>query len=221
MNIDIKNLSSKELFELAKRKEKEELEANQRASRLAEVKKQKAQLIARHEDALATADKAIRDLQEKRKRIVAEFETALAPIELDIQELERKVEADQARAESQDPSAPVDAAAKMPPPGAPALRPVAPSAPAPGATAQKLPSNDSQTKKQIPAGQEIDSSEELMDRIRHIMRSRTYISESLLKEKLKSNGFDTTDLKKEMDKLIREGRLEKKGSGNFALGKRK
>lgn len=210
MSIDIKKLSSKELFELAKRKEKEEQEASQRVSRLAEVKKQMAQLIARHEDSLATADKAIRDLQEKRKRMVAEFEAALAPIELDIQELERKIKADQARAESQANAT----ATKIPAPGAPTLKPVAPSAPA-------TPENHSQAAPKPPEGQEIDRRGGLMDRIRHIMGSRSYISESLLKEKLKLNGFDTSDLKKELDKLIREGRLEKKGSGNFALGKRK
>ena len=60
-----------------------------------------------------------------------------------------------------------------------------------------------------------------MGKIRSIMRNRTYISESLLKEKLKANGFDLSNLKKDMDKLIREGKLEKKGSGNFALGKKK
>lgn len=219
MNIDIKNLSSKELFELAKRKEKEEVEATQRASRLAEVKKQKAQLIARHEDALATADKAIHDLQEKRKRMVAEFEAAMAPIELDIQELERKVKADQARAESQAKGTQPAAAPKIPAPVAPAPRPIAPSAPV--ATPQAETGNDTQASKPSPDDQELDSSDELMNRIRRIMGSRSYISESLLKEKLKLNGFDTSDLKKEMDKLIREGRLEKKGIGNFALGKRK
>ena len=218
MSLDIKNLSSKELFELAKRKEKEEQEASQRASRLAEVKQQKAKLIARHEDALAAADKAIKDLQEKRIRLVAEFEAALAPIDLDIQELERKVKADQAKAESQPPSAP--AAPSQPTPAAPAPRAVAPIA-APSTPAPMAPSTISQAVKQAPADEESDSKAELMDRIRHIMRNRTYISESLLKEKLKVNGFDTANLKKDLDMLIRDGRLEKKGSGNFALGKKK
>ena len=53
------------------------------------------------------------------------------------------------------------------------------------------------------------------------MRNRTYISESLLKEKLKLNGFDLGSLKKEMEKLVRAGRLEKKSGGNYALGKKK
>jgi hypothetical protein len=52
------------------------------------------------------------------------------------------------------------------------------------------------------------------------MRQRSYISESLLKEELKLNGFDMSKLKKEIDKLIREGKLKKEGAGNYALGKK-
>jgi hypothetical protein len=206
MTVDIKNLSSKELFELAKQKEQEEREATQRTQRLAEAKRQRASLVAKHEEALAAADKAISELQQKRSRMVAEFEAALAPVDLDIRELERKVKADQLKAESPAPRAPV-------------ASPLAPRAPSPSPAAPKVPAP--QLYKPAPATQDTDKSDELLIHIRNIMRNRTYISESLLKEKLKGNGFDTTNLKKEMEKLIHEGKLEKKGSGNFALGKRK
>lgn len=212
MSIDIKNLSSKELFELAKQKEKEEQEAAQRTLRLTEAKRQLAQLVAKHDEALAATDKAISELQEKRDRMVKEFETALAPVELDIQELERKVKADQARAED------LPAPPAPPTPGAPPTDAPAPSAPPPAAASPATPAAMAE---KAAASHEADHSEELLGKIRSIMRNRTYISESLLKEKLKANGFDMSNLKKEMDKLIREGKLEKKGSGNFALGKKR
>ena len=212
MTIDIKNLSSKELFELAKQKEKEEQESAHRAERLAEAKKALAQLVAKHEEALAATDKALKELQDKRSRMVSEFETALAPVEKDIEELERKVKADKVRAASEDlvPSAPPTPAAKAPAPAAPPPAKAAAAAPAPPPP-----------EKPAPVAPETDKSEELMEKIRSIMRHRTYISESLLKEKLKSSGIDVSNMKKDLDKLLREDRLEKKSGGNYALGKKK
>ncbi len=204
MTVDIKSLSSKDLFELAKRKEKAEQEATQRVNRLAEVKKQKTQLIARHEETLAATDKAIRELQEKRTRLVSDFKTTLTPIELDIQELERKIKADQVSASAPPPEA------VTPSPTAPLSMPVI-SVPKQAAPAFQPKAESSSA----------DSSEQLFDKIRDIMKSRSYISESLLKEKLKANGFDTGNLKQDIEKLIREGKLEKKGPGNYALGRKK
>ncbi len=207
MTVDINNLSSKDLFELAKRKEKVEQEATQRVKRLAEVRKQKAQLIARHEETLAATDKAIRELQEKRTRLVSDFKTALTPIELDIQELERKVKADQVKASSSAPKETI---------------PVAPTplgTPVKSVPQQAAPA--SQPKTASSPTDAADSSEKLLEKIRKIMQSRSYISESLLKEKLKANGFDTGNLKQDIEKLIRDGKLEKKGPGNYALGKKK
>lgn len=199
MTIDITKLSSKELFELAKQKEKEEQEASQRAERLAEVKQQLAQLVAEHQEALAASDRAIRELQEKRSRMVAEFEAALAPLELDIQQLERQIRGGRAKAESAETELSDEEELRLhfeEQAGAES------SAPETRATHEK------------------DQSEELLTKIRHIMRTRNYISESLLKEQLKLNGFDMSKLKKEMEKLLREGKLKKEGAGNYALGKK-
>lgn len=210
MTIDIKNLSASELFELAKQKEQEEQEALQRVSRLSEIKKQIAALISSHKEALAATDQAIAELQEKRTRLVSEFKAAITPLELDIKELERKVKADQAKAESSAPSAPPQSnvhAAKPAPP--------AQSEQAPTSTATPQPAAET------PPAKPADSGEELLVKIRDIMRTRTYVSESLLKEKLKAGGFDIRNLKQDIEKLIREGRLEKKGIGNYALGKKK
>jgi hypothetical protein len=207
MTIDITKLSSKELFELAKQKEKEEQEAGRRAERLAEAKQQLAQLVAKHQEALAASDKAIRELQEKRSRMVADFEAALAPLELDIQELERQIKVAQTKTESDEPEIPDEEELRR--------------------HFEEQASAESQAQITKPAAapsvsppQEDDISEELLAKIRHIMRTRNYISESLLKEQLKLNGFDMSKLKKEMEKLLREGKLKKEGAGNYALGKK-
>lgn len=208
MPIDIKNLSSQELFELAKRKEKEEQEAKQRIARLSELKRQVKTLIAEHEEALAATEKAIKELQEKRTRLMADFKATLAPLELDIQELERKVKVDQATAAS--------AEAVSQPRTSPAPAPRV--APMPSAQATPQPAAIQPSQASAPA---VDTTEELLAKIRSIMGSRSYVSESLLKEKLKTNGFDVRNLKADIEKLLREGKLEKKGIGNYALGKKK
>ncbi len=210
MTIDIKNLSASELFELAKKKEQEEQEAHQRAARLAEIKKQIAALITSHKEALAATDQAIAELQEKRTRLVSEFKAAITPLELDIKELERKVKADQAKAESP--------AASVPPQSN-----VHAAKPAPPAQSEQAPTSTAtpQAAAETPPAKPADSGEELLVKIRDIMRTRTYVSESLLKEKLKASGFDIRNLKQDIEKLIREGKLEKKGIGNYALGKKK
>lgn len=234
MSIDIKNLSSSELFELAKVKEREEQEANQRLARLADVKVQKASLNAKHEEALAAIDKSIRELQEKRTQLLAEHKAALATIELNLQELELEINADLNKAapltiniSPQSTPAPMSLPpgtlnkpvrqAVPPPQSAPAPR----TAPAPQSIPAPRPAPTPQPGTESVSSEASDSSDELLTKIRNIMHSRSYISESLLKEKLKANGFDTSNLKQDMEKLIREGKLEKKGPGNYALGKKK
>lgn len=246
MSIDIKNLSSSELFELAKVKEREEQEANQRLARLADVKVQKASLNAKHEEALAAIDKSIRELQEKRTQLLAEHKAALATIELNLQELELEINADLNKAapltiniSPQSTPAPMSLPpgtlnepvrqAVQPPQSAPAPRtapapqsiPAPRTAPAPQSIPAPRPAPTPQPGTESVSSEASDSSDELLTKIRNIMHSRSYISESLLKEKLKANGFDTSNLKQDMEKLIREGKLEKKGPGNYALGKKK
>ena len=210
MTVDIKNLSASELFELAKQKEQEEQEAHQRAARLAEIKKQIAALITSHKEAMAATDQAIAELQEKRTRLVSEFKAAITPLEMDIKELERKVKADQAKAESPAPTVPPQSNVQTAKPATPA-----PTEQAPPSTATPQPAAET------PPAKPADSGEELLVKIRDIMRTRSYVSESLLKEKLKASGFDIRNLKQDIEKLIREGKLEKKGIGNYALGKKK
>jgi DNA repair exonuclease SbcCD ATPase subunit len=197
MSVDISKLSSKELFELAKRREQEEQEANKRQEHLKAAQTKREELIKKHEGALAATDKAIKELKEKREKQVADFEAALVPVEQEIKKLERLVKEDIARSEAAEP-----------PPKPAAAAPVAP----PSATKPAAP--------KTPAAVE-GSTEELYGLIRNMMRNRSYISESLLKENLKSAGFETANLRKQLEQLMREGRLDNKGRGNYALGKRK
>lgn len=131
--------------------------------------------------------------------MVADFEAALAPIELDIQELERQIGEGRAKAESAETELSDEEELRL---------------------HFEDQAGAESSAAETRAAHEKEQSEELLDKIRHIMRTRNYISESLLKEQLKLNGFDMSKLKKEMEKLLREGKLKKEGAGNYALGKK-
>jgi hypothetical protein len=59
------------------------------------------------------------------------------------------------------------------------------------------------------------------DAILATLDKRTDISESLLKEQLKAAGLDTSELRRHLDQLVREGRLVNRGAGNYALGRQR
>lgn len=231
MSIDLSKLSSKELFELAKQREKEEQEAAQRVTMLQAVRQKRDSMVAEHEAALVATDKAIRELEARREKQLEDFEAALAPLELEIAELERSIEEDKARA-NEAATAPIP----QPTAAAPALqrpstilngagtaKPAIPSsaasAPKPIAPSSAAPAPETNhTKAVAEGGNGLDG---LYQLVRGMLRNRTYISESLLKEKLKAANFDTSNLRKQLDQLIHERRIENKGRGNYALGKRK
>lgn len=54
-----------------------------------------------------------------------------------------------------------------------------------------------------------------------LIKGRTYLSESLLKEKLRGRGIDVSQLGKQLEQMTRAGRIVSRGSGNYALGKQK
>lgn len=206
MSVDLSKLSSKELFELAKKKEQEELEANQRKGRLQAAIKNREALIARHEETLAASDRAIRELELKRQAQISDFEAVLSPIDKEIAELERQVQESVTRA---------GATGQSPSP--------APASPTPSTKPQPV---STQGQRPAPVTAKLSASgtvstEELYSQIRNMLLKRAYISESLMKEKLKAAGFDTANLRRQLDQLVQEKRIENKGSGNFALGKRK
>ena len=65
-----------------------------------------------------------------------------------------------------------------------------------------------------------DDDAKLKSTIRQIMNKRDYISASLLKEKLAAYGIKPANFNKDLEQWVREGWLESKGKGNYALGKK-
>ena len=63
-------------------------------------------------------------------------------------------------------------------------------------------------------------SDNLRSTIRQIMNKRPYISASLLKEKLASYGIKPANFNKDLEQWVKDGWLEAKGKGNYALGKK-
>lgn len=64
-----------------------------------------------------------------------------------------------------------------------------------------------------------DDDAKLKSTIREIMNRRDYISASLLKEKLAAYGIKPANFNKDIERWVRDGWLESKGKGNYALGK--
>lgn len=212
MSIDLSKLSSKELFELAKQREKEEHEAEQRVDMLKSALHKRDELIAEHELALAAMDRAIKELQVKREQQVESFEATLTPIKQEIAELERRIKVDETRAKEA-------AAAPISQPAQPTAPVAAQAAPKPVPPASPVP--QAATTQAKPASEGDAALDKLYSLIRDMMRNRSYISESLMKEKLKAANFDTSNLRKQLEQLMHDKRVENKGRGNYALGKRK
>ena len=63
-------------------------------------------------------------------------------------------------------------------------------------------------------------SDKLKSTIRQIMNKRDYISASLLKEKLAAYGIKLDNFNKDLEQWVKNGWLESKGKGNYALGKK-
>ncbi|MEW6647279.1 MAG: hypothetical protein AB1450_08785 [Pseudomonadota bacterium] len=200
MLVNIEDMSAEELFELANRKKQAEQEAAKRAAaleRVGEVRKRREQLMREFEQALAANDKELQALQKQREQLITKHQAALALIDKNLAELEQDIAA------AEPPAQPAKAAA-------PAKAPAAKAEPAP--------------EKPAPARRASDKAEpadELGDLIMEIMAGRQSISESLLKEQLRSRGQSGTDLGKTLERLVREGRLVNRGYGNYAPGKRR
>jgi hypothetical protein len=223
MTIDLSKLSAKELFELALRKEQEEQLLVQRQAQLAELQKQRGLLISAHDVALADIERKITELTSQRAKLIVDHEKSMSAIGKEIGELMRQIEAEMAKpaaptAPAIKPSAAVPPRAATPaaPPPKPAPAPVAPPPPAPAAPAPAASLASEAAMGMIT----IDDKDELFEKVRELMRTRSFISHSLLKEQLKTKGYNIPNLSKLVDQLIREGKLASAGGGNYALGKK-
>jgi len=65
-----------------------------------------------------------------------------------------------------------------------------------------------------------DPNAKIRSTIRQVMNKRPYISAGLLKEKLTPYGIKPANFNKELEQWVKNGWLENKGKGNYALGKK-
>ncbi|WP_127478636.1 hypothetical protein [Sulfurivermis fontis] len=193
MLVNIEEMSAEELFELANRKKQAEQEAAKRAAALARIG----------------------EVRKRREQLMREFEQALAANDKEMQALQKQRE--QLITKHQAALALIDknlaeleqdiAAGEAP---AQSAKAVAPAKVEPAAEKPARRATD-----------KAESADDLGDLIMEIMAGRQSISESLLKEQLRSRGHSGTDLGKVLERLVREGRLVNRGYGNYAPGKKR
>lgn len=202
MLVNIEDMSAEELFELANRKKQAEQEAAKRAAaleRVGEVRKRREQLMREFEQTLAANDKELQALQRQREQLITKHQAALALIDKNLAELEQDIAA------AEPPAQPAKAApAKAAPPATP--------------KAEAAPVAEKPARRVSDKAEPVD---ELAELIMEIMVGRQSISESLLKEQLRSRGQSGTDLGKTLERMVREGRLVNRGYGNYAPGKKR
>ena len=188
MAIDIKNLSAKELFELAQKKEQEEAEETALKEQIKQLKDKRESLVQDHTANLANIEDQIQMLNAERDTLNKQHSEQLAQLDKEIAELS---------GEEAEPAKPAAPPAQKKPATAPATPPRA------AASKPSIAVND-----------------ELAGRILEIMRKRPSISDSLLKEQLKGQGFSVASLPRVLDQLEKEKRIINKGGGNYALSKK-
>ncbi len=72
-------------------------------------------------------------------------------------------------------------------------------------------------KPRAAAGSRASGGADLATALAAIMKGRLDISESLLREHLRNRGIDISNFSRQLEQLVREKKLLKKGSGNYAL----
>jgi hypothetical protein len=222
MQRNLENLSSQELFELARKRLQQEQEDARRAemiARTAELRKRNEDMLAQHRHALAELDKELQALQQRREKLLAEHQRAIAELARELQALESPL--NQAAAPAV-PSRPVPEPSVLAA-ATPAFesKPVTP-APArddhESPLAATAPAVETRAAAPSPARQDNDS--EVSDAVVEAMRGRNDISESLLREKLRNKGISVSDLHKHLEKMVRAGTIVSRGGGNYSLKKK-
>ncbi len=191
MLVNIEDMSAEELFELANKKKRAEEEKAKRAKAL----------------------ERINEVRKRREQLVREYEQALAANDKEMQALQKRRE--ELITKHQAALAVIDntlTELELDSPEAeapPAKKAVAAPAPAP--------------EKPAPSRRVADKGgvlDELADVVMEVMSSRTSISESLLKEQLRSRGHSSSELGKVLEQLVRDGKLVSRGYGNYAPAKK-
>lgn len=204
MNIDISSLSAKELYELARQKEMEEERQAELNEHLHKLEAQREQLSGKFQKTLSTIDNEIKQLQQQRERLVSDHELELSRLNDEIENTSK-----------QTGSTP---ASKIKAYNTPSTLAVTESA------EQGLSSSQGEIEPLAaqptnPSPNPINEGESLYEIVSELMRSREYISETLLKEKLKVMGYPSQNIGKDLDRLVKEKRLIRKSGGSYVLGK--
>lgn len=218
MSIDLSTLTSEELFELATRRASEEqaqARLNVMRDQLEKLEKRRTQISDEHRRGLTIINGQLLELKKRRTNIVVEYEKGLAAIDAEIRELTAgTTEEKQPTPAPAEPPAPVPAPLPSPAaaePAAPAAGPIA----IPASPDEAIPSA-------VPSRVGIISDPELLTaKILELIASRPSFSSSLLKERLKASKFDTSNLYKIINELLKDRRITRQGGDNYTIMKRR
>jgi chromosome segregation ATPase len=212
--VNLEELSAKELYQLAKKKEQEEALQQQLQGRINEIKTTREQLKISYQEILQDIDDKLEELGKQRQDVVAEHKKELEELNQELEQLIKEVE------ESQMALAEASSAEKE----------VAQRKEQEEAASSKEEEAAEEAKEKAPttvksAGGEMGKDEEmdqLMEHMVNFMKGRSYISESLLREKLQVVKFKpATNLNKLLDALVQQARLVRRNGNNYVLGRRK
>lgn len=206
--VNIEELSAKELFELAKQKEREEARIAQMQEQLGELMVKREQMVKEYQQGLAYTDRQIEELKRQRQVMIENHQKAIASIEVEIKKLRGQCEEKKAQKDDLPTMPPAASAAATSPADREDLPPPASESP------EETKGSEKRKKRTEPEELVL-----LMEHIHKIMKGRTDISESLLREKLTLAKFRATNLSKLLDALVRQSQLGRKSGGNYILGK--
>lgn len=192
MLVDLDELSASELLELARKKQQQEAEKARAAAAAARLTQ----------------------LHKRRAQLVADQERALAILEKELQALQQRraqlIASHQSALAALDREiaevgAGKDAAAEQ-------------SAAPPVAT---VPASVADEPAVSSRAQEGDNDKpDIAVAVQRLLKGRMDMSDSLLRERLRNDGYDVSRLDKVLERLVREGKVLNKGAGNYALRKR-
>jgi len=219
--VNLEELSAKELYELAKKKEQEEARLAQLQEQLKSLEAEREELISKHQEDMADTERRIRELQAQRERMEEGHKKALAILEKKLKTLGEEAEEKKDAAAAATPEkAPVEPKQEA---KTPVQEPAAKEAPLvkedlPPPVDEDEPKQDGSRKKE-KARNEAEEMEVLLEHLHRIMKGRSYISDSLLREKLQAAKFKPSNLSKLLDTLVRQAKLVRRSGGNYVLGR--
>lgn len=226
--VKLEELSAKELYELAKKKEQEEALQEQLLGRIKEIQTTREQLKISYEEILKDIDDKIEELASQRQAVIADHKKELEELNQELETLIKEVEESQvALAEASSAKKEVEQR-KEQEEEVPVLEEVAEQEPPVEKKAEAKPepkaaSSTATEKKAATPAVNMSKDEELdllMEHMVTFMKGRSYISESLLREKLQVAKFKpATNLNKLLETLVQQARLVRRNGNNFVLGR--